>query len=91
MNILWVSTSMFLSVIMGAVIFALLGVYMPNVLDWFLLGGDVVADWIYHLDLIGAQVRTVIRFLIDAAQMVFLFFVIVSRVLLYAISMPFQR
>lgn len=82
---------MFLSVILGAVIFALLGVYLPDALDWFLNIGDVVADWIYHWDVISSKVRNVIRFLIDAQQMVYLFFVIVSRMLLAGIGMMFQR
>jgi hypothetical protein len=71
---------------MGAVIFAALGVYAPDVLDWFLNVGDWLADQIYHLDLISTQVRNVIRFLIDAQQMVFLIFVVASRIVVSMIG-----
>lgn len=90
-NILWVSTSMFLSVIVGAVVFALLGIYLPDVLDAMLTIGDVIADWLYHLELINTQVRNVIRFLINAQQMVFLFLVILSRVLFALGAAMFRR
>ena len=90
-GLLWISTSMFVSVILGAVIFALLGVYLPDALDACLNVGDMVADWIYHLEFISTKVRNVIRFLIDAQQMVYLFFVIVSRMVLAGFGMLFQR
>lgn len=82
LNLLWVSTTMFLSVILGAVAIALLGVYAPETLSVLFDAGDGVADWIYHLELISADVRNIIRFLITGPQMVFLFFVIVSRIIM---------
>lgn len=82
---------MFLSVILAAVIYAVLGIYVPDVLDFFLNGGDVVADWIYHLEFIGTKVTNVLRFLINGPQMVFLFFVIASRALFALVGMAFQR
>lgn len=86
LNLLWISTTMFLSLILGAMIFALLGIYLPDQLDWFMAGGDFVADQIYHMDIITSQVRNALRFLIDAKQMVFLFFVISSRIFLTLIG-----
>ncbi len=90
LNLLWISTSMFLSVIMGALALALLGVYLPDVLfvlfDW----GDGLADWVYHLN-INTQVMNVVRFLINGPQMVFLSLVIISRILISLIGMAFRR
>lgn len=90
-NILWISTSMLLSVIMAAIIYAFLGIYLPDVLEFFLNGGDILADWIYHLEFISSQVRNVLRFLINGPQMVYLFFVILSRGLFGLLKMAFQR
>lgn len=90
LNLLWISTSMFLSVVLGAMALALLGVYFPDWLfvlfDW----GDGIADWIYHFD-IDAQVMNVVRFLINGPQMVFLAFVILARILMSLIGMAFGR
>ena len=82
LNLLWVSTTMFLSVILGAVAIALLGVNAPETLSVLFDAGDGVADWIYHLDIISADVRNIVRFLITGPQMVFVFFVIVSRIIM---------
>ena len=90
LNLLWTSTTMFLSVILGAVALAVLGVYFP---DWLFIAfdwGDKVADWIYHFD-IDAQIMNVVRFLINGPQMVFLFFVIVARILMSVLGMAFGR
>lgn len=86
LNLLWISTTMFLSVILGAVAIALLGVYAPNTLSMLFDAGDGVADWVYHLELISADVRNIIRFLITGPQMVFLFFVIFSRIIMSAVG-----
>ena len=82
---------MVLSVIVGAFMYALLWIYASSVLEFFLVGGDAVADWIYHLDWIGAQVRNALRFLINGPQMVFLFFVLLSRGLFGLVGMMFNR
>ena len=89
LNLVWVSTTMFLSVIFGAVAIALLGIYAPETLSDLFDAGDKVADWIYHLEIIGADVRNIIRFLITGPQMVFLFFVIVSRIIMSMIGGAF--
>lgn len=91
LNVLWISTTMFVSVVLGAVIFAAMGIYAPDMLDWFLNRGDWIADQIYHMEVISTQVRNVIRFLIDAQQMVFLMFVILSRLAMSLIGMAFGR
>lgn len=91
LNLLWISTSMFLSVVMGAVLFAILGIYAPDQLDLLLRFGDFLADKIYHWELVSTQVRNVIRFLIDAQQMVFLLLVILSRVFISLVGMIFGR
>jgi hypothetical protein len=90
-NVLWISTSMFLSVILAAVIYAVLGIYAATVLDFLLDVGDVVADWIYDLEFISTKVTNVLRFLISGPQMVFLFFVITSRAMFALVGMAFQR
>ena len=88
LNLLWISTSMFVSVVLGAIALAVLGVYFPDILfilfDW----GDKVADWIYHFD-IDAQVMNVVRFLINGPQMVFLACVILARILMSLLGMAF--
>lgn len=86
LNLVWVSTTMFLSVILGAVAIALLGVYAPETLSLLFDAGDGVADWIYHLEIISADVRNIVRFLITGPQMVFLFFVIISRIIMSLIG-----
>lgn len=91
LNLLWISTTMFLSLILGAMAIALLGIYLPETLSVLFDLGDGVADWIYHLELISPEVRNIIRFLITGPQMVFLAFIIISRILMSLIGMAFGR
>lgn len=87
LNLLWISTTMFLSLILGAMAIALIGVYAPNTLSLLFDAGDGVADWVYHLEVIGADVRNIIRFLITGPQMVFIGFVILARIIMSMIGM----
>lgn len=86
LNLLITSATMFLSVILGAMMLALFGVYLPETLfvlfDW----GDALADQVYHLN-IDPQIMNVVRFLINGPQMVFLSFVILSRIVISLIGM----
>ncbi len=90
-NILLTSVNMFLSVLIGAFAIAVLGLYAPDLLFIFFDWGNVVADKIYHTGLISSQIVNIVRFLINGEQMVFLTFIIIARVLLSLIVMPFRN
>lgn len=81
---------MFISVILGAMAVAFIGYYLPDTLSVLFDWGDVVADEIYHLELIGPEIRNIIRFLITGPQMVFLAFVIIARIVMSLIGAAFS-
>lgn len=91
LRLLWISTSMFLSVLMGAAAFAALAMYWPGALHTMVEWGKVLEDEIYHLDALSEQVRFFLDFLIDGNQFVFLALVIISRILLSLLGMVFSR
>ena len=91
LRLLLMSGNMIGSVIMGALIFAFLGIYTPEFLSILMDGGDYVSKAIYHFDLISTQVRNVLRFLLNGQQMVFLAFVVLSRIVLSLIGGGIRR
>ena len=86
LNLLWISTTMFLSLILGAMAIALIGVYAPDTLSVLFDVGDGVADRVYHLEVLSSDVRNIIRFLITGPQMVFIGFVILARIIMSMIG-----
>ncbi len=82
--------NIFLSVLVGALVFALVGWKFPETMQTLLLNGGWVED---QIDTAGlpAQMNIWVIFLIQSEQIVFLGFVIISRMILAVLGSGLAR
>ena len=77
-----------LSLILGAVLLALVGVHSPETLSSLLRWSHSVKEIITGTSL-DPKYNVWIEFLLDDRQLVFMFFVVLARVILALIAWPF--
>lgn len=77
-----------LSLILGAVLLALVGVHSPETLSALLRWAHSVKEVITGTSL-DPKYNVWIEFLLDDRQLVFMFFVVFARILLWLVALPF--
>jgi hypothetical protein len=77
-----------LSLILGAVLLALVGVHSPETLSALLHWSHSVKEIITGTSL-DPKYNVWIEFLLDDRQLVFMFFVVLARIVLWLVALPF--
>lgn len=85
--VLRVSTTIFLSLILGALAMVYVGIEYPQVLNDLLDGANNAKTWLTSSAVTGIDVHYNVwfKFIVKEEQFVFMFFVVVTRILLLLI------
>ena len=85
-----VSATLVLAFLLATAMWIGLSLYLPDIMELILNGADHVEDWMTHT-VIPSRYNNFVRLFIGDEQLTFLFFTIVSRILIAIIATLFVR
>lgn len=85
-----VGATLFLAFVMATAMLVALGLYAPTALNWILDGAELVEQWLTHTGL-PDRYNNFVRLFLGDEQLAFLFFTIISRIIIAIVASMFVR